>query len=358
MKIHPWMLFYIFKKVTNTRRVRTKHIFLSICDHFEPLHNHASDSTGLDRVRQWIDKYPAIVQGLKDADGCFPRHTFFYPIEEYRPEIMNELADFCKSGYGEVEVHLHHDNDSSENLRKTLIDYKKLLFEKYGLLSRDKIDQQIKYGFIHGNWALDNSRYDGRRCGINNELDILKETGCYADFTMPSAPDQTQTTKINSIYYAVDDPLKPKSHNNGLNAKRSVNNNNGLLMVQGPLAINFKERKWGVLPRIENGDVSHSARIRLKRLNLWINAGISVTGAAECVFIKLYTHGCQENNREYLLKNGINDLFKLAQDYACRQSVDLHFVTAREMVNIIKFLENSDATVDFKQARNYRYVRN
>lgn len=357
MKAHPWMLFYILEKALNTRRTQPKHIFLSVCDHFEPLWKHASDSMGLNRVRKWIDKYPTIVRGFKDSDGYFPRHTFFYPIEEYRIEIMKELACFCKSGYGEVEIHLHHDNDNADSLSKTLIDYKNLLFEKHGLLCIDKIDRQIKYGFIHGNWALDNSRVDGRRCGVNNEIDILKKTGCYADFTMPSAPDQTQTIKINSIYYAIDDPKEPKSHNSGVDAQRNVIDNNGLLMVQGPLALNFKERKWGILPRIENGDLSHTSRIRLERFNLWFNAGISVKGAAGCVFIKLYTHGCQERNSEYLLGDGLRCLYKLAYDYACQRSVDVHFVTAREMTNVIKYLENGNTMVDFKQARNFRYTK-
>ena len=47
---------------------------------------------------------------------------------------------------------------------------------------------EVGYAFIHGNWSLCNSRPDGRYCGVNNELDVLRETGCYADFTLPSAP--------------------------------------------------------------------------------------------------------------------------------------------------------------------------
>ncbi|MBU1043919.1 MAG: hypothetical protein KJ915_05920, partial [Candidatus Omnitrophica bacterium] len=222
---------------------------------------------------------------------------------------------------------------------------------------RDRISNEIKYGFIHGNWALDNSRKDGRWCGVNNEIDILQETGCYADFTMPSAPNETQTTKINSLYYAIDDPKRPKSHNKGVDVKQYLIDNKGLLMVQGPLALNFKDRKWGVLPRIENGDISHSTRIRLERLKLWINAGISVKGNAECVFIKLYTHGCQELNSEYLLGRGITDFFNLTKDYAGRKGFDFHFVTAREMINIIKCLENGEINKDFNNYKNYHYVR-
>lgn len=71
------------------------------------------------------------------------------------------------------------------------------------------------YGFIHGNWALGNSRPDGRCCGVNNELNVLRETGCYADFTLPSFPSPTQTRKINSIYYAVNRPERPKAHDTG-----------------------------------------------------------------------------------------------------------------------------------------------
>ena len=81
-----------------------------------------------------------------------------------------------------------------------------LFAHRHGLLACDRRTGRPAYGFIHGNWALDNSRPDGRWCGVNNELDVLRETGCYADFTFPSAPSPTQPRKINSIYYAVDDP--------------------------------------------------------------------------------------------------------------------------------------------------------
>ena len=79
-----------------------------------------------------------------------------------------------------------------------------------------RLTGEVKYGFIHGNWALDNSLPDGKHCGVNNELDVLRETGCYADFTLPSAPSPAQTRTINRIYYAIDDPLRPKSHDTGV----------------------------------------------------------------------------------------------------------------------------------------------
>ena len=73
---------------------------------------------------------------------------------------------------------------------------------------------------------------------MNNEIEILRETGCYADFTLPSAPSPTQTRKINSIYYAVDDPHRPKSHDWGIDVgSRTRAVRRGLMMIQGPLVL-------------------------------------------------------------------------------------------------------------------------
>src|SRR5262249_33803104 len=155
---------------------------------------------GRARVERWVRDYPRRLGRFRDSDGRPPRHTFFYPPEEYAEEYLDGLAGLCRAGFGEVEVHVHHDRDTEEGLRATLLAYKDLLATRHGLLSRRRATGELVYGFIHGNWALCNSRPDGRWCGVNNELRILRETGCYADFTMPSAPSATQTRKINSLY--------------------------------------------------------------------------------------------------------------------------------------------------------------
>src|SRR6202790_1760251 len=115
-----------------------------------------------------------------------------------------------REGIADVEVHLHHDGEGRQNFIDRITSFCRVLDSEHGLLRRR--DGKLTFGFIHGNWALDNSRPDGRLCGLNDELDVLRETGCYADLTLPSAPNSTQTRKINSIYYACDDPKRPKSH--------------------------------------------------------------------------------------------------------------------------------------------------
>ena len=218
-------------------------VLFTICDHYEPYWNNVNSQDAYRRVNTWVEKYQRIASEHSDCLGSHPKHCFFYPEEEYKRDLMEMIAEICRNGFGEVEIHLHHDNDTADNLRKTLIDFKNRLYCDHGLLSTEKNSSDVRYGFIHGNWALDNSRPDGRWCGVNNEIDVLLETGCYADFTMPSAPDITQTSTVNSIYYAVDDPNKPKSHDTGVLARAGDSNTAALLCLQGPLALNFKSRK-------------------------------------------------------------------------------------------------------------------
>jgi hypothetical protein len=335
-----WLPYYLAREVRRTiqgERVPPKHIYFCICDHFEPYWNGANKKTARKRIQRWLDEYPKIADKYRDSGGNVLKYSFFYPEEEYQVDDLNALAELCHAGYGEVEIHLHHDNDTSENLRRTLIDYKRRLHEKHGLLSLDKKTGEIVYGFIHGNWALCNSRKDGRWCGVNDEIKILQETGCYADFTLPSAPSDTQTRKVNSIYYAVDKPGMPKSHDWGVDAEVGKRGE-GLLMVQGPLALNFSNRKWGVLPRIENSGLYGNGLPTLNHIRLWIDSGVSVRGAPDHVFVKLYTHGAQEGIMRMLFdEGGFVRMFSAMQETCASVS----YVSAREMVNIIKLCENS-----------------
>src|SRR6185503_15020625 len=98
-----------------------------------------------------------------------------------------------------------------------------------------------------------NCRPDGSWCGVDRELAILKETGCYADLTFPSAPDATQPPIINHLYYAHDLPGRRASHEAGLLLVKGPARANDLLLIQGPLLFDWRRRKWGLMPRLENG---------------------------------------------------------------------------------------------------------
>jgi hypothetical protein len=355
-----WVPDYILKGITNKytnkggMQRKVKHIYICICDHFEPYWAKAGKQTAKRRIQQWIDEYPKIADKLRDSDGHKFKYSFFYPEEQSNKEDLNILSELCRAGYGEVEIHLHHHNDTAENLRRSLNEFKYRLHEVHGLLSVDKETEDIVYGFIHGNWALDNSRPDGLFCGVNNELDILQQTGCYADFTMPSAPNITQTRKINSIYYAIDDPSRPKSHNNGVDAAVGEQGN-GLLMVQGPLGLNWKNRKKLLFPRIENGGLMASNPMTIDRVKIWVDEGVHVKGAQEHVFIKLYSHGAQEQTIDMFFKdNGLIRLFENLQQYSSEIGAELHYVSARELVNVIlALIKGKNGTIE--ERCNFRY---
>jgi len=314
-------------------------LFFAICDHFEPYWDHATSTVARRRIEKWIREYPKCAEKHKDHDGNLPKYSFFYPKEEYRKDDMEELARLCRAGLGEVEIHLHHDNDTSENLRKTLVEYKKRLRGEHGLLSLHEDSKEISYGFIHGNWALDNSRPDGRWCGVNDEIDILKDTGCFADFTMPSAPSDTQTRKVNSVYYAVDDPKRPKSHDTGIDVSLGLRGK-GLLMVQGPLGLDWRRRKFGIFPGIENGSLMGNHRPTVERIRLWLDERIHVSGRPTWSFVKIYTHGAQEHVMKMLFdEGGFDSLFSGIGMISTERKIRLHYVSAREMVNVITAAE-------------------
>jgi hypothetical protein len=331
-------------------------IYFSICDHFEPYRNKADRNTARKRIQKWIAEYPKIAEKHLDVDGQPLKYSFFYPAEEYREDDLVEIANLCHAGFGEVEVHLHHDNDTPENLRKTLLDYKRRLYEKHALLSVNKETADISYGFIHGNWALDNSRSDGRWCGVNNEINILAETGCYGDFTMPSAPSDTQTRKVNSIYYAIDDPQRPKSHNTGKDVAIGKKGE-GLLMIQGPLGLTWQNRKYGLFPRIENGGLLANNPPTMERIKSWIKAGISVKDAPEQIFIKIYTHGAQENMIKMLFDDGgLEKIFYCFNKITANSEIGLHYLSAREMANVILAIEKGEKETPISM-RDFKYIR-
>jgi hypothetical protein len=227
---------------------------------------------------------------------------------------------------------------------------------KHGLLSRDKAGN-VRYAFIHGNWALDNSRPDGRWCGVNNELEVLRQTGCYADFTLPSAPSDTQTAKINSIYYAKDTP-EPKSHNTGHDVTVGGKQGGGLMIIQGPLALNWKRRKYGLMPKIENSGVTYNDPPTSDRIDLWVRQGICVKGRHEWVFVKVYTHGCRDEHTTDGFFDMLDGMFSyLEKRYNDGKEYCLHYVTAREMYNIVKAAEAGTA-LQPGECRDWEVVSN
>ena len=334
--VHRWLFGYAeaaLRQLHDGRHDGPKHLLVAVCDHYEPLWGDASEERGTARVQRWLTRYPQLVQGLRDADGRPPRHSFFFPGEQYRPEYLDALAQLAKAGLGEVEVHLHHDGDDATKLTRDLEGYLKA-YADHGHLSRDR-DGRLRYAFIHGNWCLANSRRDGRWCGVDSELDVLFRTGCYADFTFPSAPDETQPNIVNQIYWPTGDLTRRGAHEAGETARVGSVKDDRILMIQGPLAFARRERKFGL--RIDSAALTAKDPGTRKRLQTWIAQGVHVAGRPEWVFVKLHTHGAPDDQAESLLGPAGRAMHEiLTQEYNDGKRFVLHYVTAREMFNIAR----------------------
>ncbi|MEM1435467.1 MAG: hypothetical protein AAGG11_15520 [Pseudomonadota bacterium] len=318
----------------------TRHIMLCICDHFEPYWRNTDDTLADERVTRWCEGFPAMAQEFTDADGRHPQHTFFYPEDEYRYEHVERIAGLCNRGFGEIELHAHHEDTDVEVYRARMMAFVERMHSEHGVFPVHPETGKPAWAFVHGDWALCNSRGDGTGCGIDAELPLLKEMGCVVDYTLPSAPCDAQTRKINSIYYANDIPGQSKSHDTGIDVVAGRPGSGDMLLVQGPLGWNLKRRKWGLVPRLENGELTGMHPGDPQRVDLWVKTGVSVVGRPEWTFIKLHTHGTVERDEDALLGDTMRRMHQhLADQYNDGSRFALHYVTAREMYNIIRAAE-------------------
>ena len=299
-----------------------------IADHFEPLQGGTDVELASARVKKWCDAWPAIAERYRDSSGKTPQYTFFYPQEEYRPELIDPLAEMAQMGIGDVEVHLHHDGEGEQDFLERMRSFRDALHERHGMLR--SVDGRVSFAFIHGNWVLDNSHPQGRFCGLNNEIALLKELGCYADFTLPAAPNPAQTRIVNTIYWAIDDPLKPKSHDTGIPLAPGKPSSGDLLMIPGPLGIRLGEGR--MVPRIEMGEIAGYDLPSVARARLWLRVAPRL---GDSIFIKLHTHGIPDRNMAALLNGGLDTLFRSVET-ACREiGVKLRYGTAWQVYNAV-----------------------
>lgn len=334
-KITFFWCFRYFKFKRLLAKKETVHILFCMTDHYEPGSGGVSEEEAKGRVQRLLVDYPDLVRNHADGQGRKPVRSWFIPPHYHHHDYLNDVAKLCAEGYGEIELHLHHGKecpDTSENLKRTL----ELCIEEYsrygifGTLNGQKV-----YGFIHGDWALDNSR-NNKFCGVNDEISILKETGCYADYTFP-APNEACPDQANSIFYAKDDPEKPKSHNTGIEVEVGKPASGDLMIVQGPKYPYFKSSKpWSL--RISGDDIDGYPPVDGHRLDSCIRTGIRVKGKDNWIVVKMHTHGATDGDA--VLGKEMDEVFHhLESKYNDGEKFNLHYVTARELYNVIKAAE-------------------
>ena len=317
-------------------------LIIALADHFEPAivpedgRARAPYTEQERRLERWSLEYPKTIDAWRDQDGRPFVHTYFYPAEQYDRGLIARLADHCHAGWGEIEVHLHHGiptPDTADNLERALVDFRDKLAFEHGCLSSDEGSANPRYAFVHGNFALANSA-GGFGCGVDEEMRVLADTGCYADMTLPTNPfNPSQSTKTNSLYQCARPLTERASYFSGTDLQTGRSPQKLPLIVQGPLSFSFLrgERR----PRIENGSFSGSNVPTLQRLHTWKQAMISVQGRPDWIFVKLHCHGMDPTQEDAVLGPAFRNFLQSMVEGAEKRNEILHFVSAREMVNII-----------------------
>jgi hypothetical protein len=319
-----WFPGYVHGRLKHWASPPPSRVWVAIADHWEPYWLNPSDEIAQQRVEVWIKNWPAIAARHADSKGRSPQYTFYYPQEEYRPAFLDALAELARRQIADVDIHIHHNGEGEQNFLDRMHDFIETLANRHGLLRRH--NGRTVFGFIHGNWALDNARPDGSWCGLNNELTLLRDLGCYADFTMPSGNSPTQSRLVNMIYWATDDPMRPRSFDRGVPVEPGKPGSGDLLIIPGPIAIRWSERR---LPRMETGEIAWQDPATLYRVLRWLQVAPRI---GSNVFIKLYTHGAQERNfNALLLQGGLDHLFRLLSQVCHRLGHELHYVTTWEL---------------------------
>ena len=249
------------------------------------------------------------------------------------------IAEHCHSGWGETEIHLHHgipQPDTAENTRRMLTEFRDRLAFRHRCLAVEEGSGQPRYCFVHGNFALANSA-GGRFCGVDSEMKVLAETGCYADFTLPTGVlHPAQTAKINSLYECAFAAGAGRAAQKGNRSERRPCPAHFSADRAGPVCWRISAAA-GVLsgPVFESGAITQPNPMSLHRLALWKQARIRVAGRPDWLFIKLHCHSMDPTQKDVVIGDAFRKFLEQLVGGARSRKETLHFVTAREMANII-----------------------
>jgi hypothetical protein len=320
------------------------HVILALADHFEPAIDPAdgrkrvSYSEQERRLEYWTTEYPKVVDGWRDHDGRPLLHTYFYPAEQYDEGLLERLAEHCHAGWGEVEIHLHHGSphpDSAENTRRVLTEFRDRLAFRHRCLETEAGCAGPAYAFVHGNFALANSAA-GRFCGVDSEMQILAETGCYADLSMPSGMwHPAQIGKTNSLYECALPLDQPAPHRQGRELIAGRVPDTFPLIIQGPLVTDIRRTLGSARPVLENGGITGANPPTMHRFSLWKQAQVRVFGRPDWLFVKLFCHGMNPTQKDAVIGDSFRKFLSALVGEANDRKETLHFVSAREMANIV-----------------------
>ncbi len=321
----------IIKNLTTTESLPI-HVYVSLCDYFKPFSGNVSQEIAEHRVVTWCKEYTRLSKNHVDTFGRNPIHTFFYSGEDYNTQLLNVLYRLYRDNLADIEIMLQNSNESAENFKHKIEDFRDVLFHHHGYLRKD-ISGKIAYGFMHDDRSMFGSLNTTQIMDYLKKSTTLLETGCFADFTHFSKRFQTNFFKqissgnIDNIRGNIDS-IFPNEW--------TLNN---LLLIQSPNIVNWNARKLGIWPFSESGELSALHKFFPFRLNLWLQNCIKIETSELHLFIKLHTSGSLDQNIHYLLgENGLSQMWTHLEKTCISNNFVLKYVSGWEMYTEINAL--------------------
>jgi hypothetical protein len=165
-----------------------------------------------------------------------------------------------------------------------------------------------------------------------------------------------QIAKINSVYECSLPLDQASPHREGHDLAVGRRPEILPLMIQGPLVTDLRRTLNSLRPILENGAITGPNPPSMHRHSLWKQADIHVNGRPDWLFIKLFCHSMNPNQKDSVIGDSFRGFLSQLVGGATERKETLHFVTAREMTNILM------AACDGREGnpgdyRDYRFKR-
>jgi len=287
-------------------------------------------------------------------------------IEDEKTIKSKKILKFLnKNTSHEFQMHIHHEHftdsdEVSDNIKyyikndsTSMLDEKR--FDEYIKISREFMREGSdasfqKWFFIHGKWGLNGS--DRRVCRIEDELRILSSYGCYGDFTFPSgrrhcnphvkAPFVTKPVRTLKCY----DYYSSESNKVFLNSNAMKDNEAHMIRRFGrrPFFI-WNSRLIHPLSSFDyySGEILDNLSFHNSFLNTLLRKSVKI---GDMLFVKTYAHSLAEEVISAdkivfpLAHPKIVKIFKLLESICLKNEIKLNYVTASEVYNIFKGIDD------------------
>lgn len=222
-----------FDKQVDEKLKQVDHIIYMHADHFEP--GSCSLDICNERLKIWTNDlkklkikpslfvFPSLLMDYRDGKIITRPSSLTPTIIKYLKPMENNGAD--------INLHIHHERWTTSSVTTepwiTLLREKKVTDEQMlitHIIDVKKVFEDVgidmtSWGFVHGMWGLNAS--DTRVCNIENEIIILKEYGCFGDFTFPAG--RPRCTPDMSGIFSVPNRIGKKIYNAGFKLKKGKN---------------------------------------------------------------------------------------------------------------------------------------